>query len=544
MEIFYLPGDNNRIPPTPRVVALGLFDGMHIGHRAVVAEAIRLGEGHCAVYTFSPQTIYTKGAICRVCTATEQNTLLAAMGVTAVFETDFTAVCNLTPAEFVKSILHDLLHATAVTCGFNYRFGKNGEGDATMLIDLCKAFNIDVSIIPAVESDGQTVSSTAIRAALASGDMATARRLLNRGYCLHLPVEQGQHLGRRLGMPTINQVLPTDLASPRYGVYSSCIEIDEKVYYGVTNIGIRPTVGTRQPLAETWIADFTGDLYGKTVKVYPLTYLREEHPFRSLDDLRTQVARDAEIARAQFTANENAPIQAVLFDFDDTLHFRDAAFVIACHKFIARYYPALSAEEHKARVADMIAFDDYGYHRPATYPEYIERYLTKWEKTAYTSVEDALQIFSIDFSSACVPIDGVLDTLKELRRRGYRLGVITNGYSFLQNHKLDFANIRPLMDLTIVSYDEGIHKPRAAIFRRAAARLGLPCEACMYVGDHPVNDIGGARAAGMTAVRIDYGFPAGHPIYDAPVPPEITKIHRFEELLSLPSLSATGILDL
>ncbi len=541
---YRLPTDNHIIPATPRVVALGLFDGIHIGHRAVVAEAIRLGNGHCAVYTFSPQTVHTKGALRRVCTAEEQATVLNSLGVAEVFETDFAAVCDLSPAAFVQNILHDLLHATAVTCGFNYRFGKGGNGDTATLQELCKAFDIAVSVVPPVESDGQAVSSTAIRAALAAGDMSTVRRLLNRGYGFSLPVEQGQQLGRTLGMPTINQMLPTDLALPRFGVYTSGVEIGDKTYIGVTNIGIRPTVGADTPLAETWIADFDGDLYGKTVKVYPLTFLRKERVFATLAELRAQVENDAARARAQFAAHDGMPIRAVLFDFDDTLQSRDEAFGVACHRFITRHYPAISAKEHEARVADMIAFDDFGYHRPTTYPQFIERYLTKWGKISHAGVDEELRVFSLDFAAACRPRPETIHVLRELRRRGYLIGAVTNGFRFLQNHKLGFAGLPPLLDISVVSGDEKIHKPRAAIFRRAATRLGLPCEACLFVGDHPVNDIGGAKAAGMKAVRIDFGFPAGHPIYDDPVPPETVEIRRLEELLDLPSLSATGTLDL
>ncbi len=537
MQTYRLPQDTAVIPATDRVIALGLFDGVHIGHRAVIAEAVRVGSGRCAIFTFSPATLYTKGELHCICSEEEQNALLAAMGVTEVFEADFASVCNLSPAQFVQTVLRDTLHATAITCGFNYHFGKGGIGDTALLKDLCAPLGITVTIVPAVMSDGDTVSSTAIRAALADGDMATARRMLNRAYCLSLPVEQGQHLGRKLGMPTINQPLPTDLALPRFGVYASCVEIDQHTYTGVTNIGIRPTVGAAVPLAETWIADFDGDVYGKTVKVFPLAFLREECAFDSLEKLRNQVARDAVDAHNVFTADEHTPIRAVLFDFDDTLHLRDAAFVTACHRFVTRYYPMLDKAEHDNRVAEMIAFDDFGYRRPLAYPQFIERYLTLWGDAACPSPEDALNAFFCDFATASIPLTGVTDTLRSLRERGYKLGIITNGYTFLQNHKLDFSGLRPLLDITVVSGDEGVHKPDAELFRRTAARLGLPCEACMYVGDYPANDIQGALAANMTAVHIDYGFPANHPIYEAPIPSSVTGISHLEELLKLPDLT-------
>ncbi len=537
MTIYRLPTDADRIPAVGRAVALGLFDGMHIGHRAVVAEAIRAGRGYCAVYTFSPSTLYTKGDLRRVVTDAQQTAILARMGVTEVFETDFAAVCNLTPEQFVEDILQNALHATTVTCGFNYRFGKGGVGDAALLERLCAARGIAVKVVPAVESDGQSVSSTAVRAALADGDMATVRRMLNRAYCLDLPVTQGQHLGRRLGMPTVNQVLPADLALPRFGVYASCIEFDGRVHYGVTNIGVRPTVGADAPLAETWIDGFDGDLYGKTVCVYPVTFLRDERTFASLEDLRAQIERDAADARAVFRGDGDTTIKAVLFDFDDTLHLRDHAFRMACHLFLYKHYPAISEQEHAARYEEMVRFDDYGYHRPMPYAQYIERFLCKWDGVVCDNAAEALQEFFLDFAANSVLLDDAVDTLHELRRRGYRIGVITNGYSFTQDHKLGFAGLRPYIDIVLVEQTEQLGKPHAEIFRRAAARLGVPCEACLFVGDHPINDIGGARAAGIAAVRIDYGFPPHHPIYDQPIPPEVTEIRRLSELLDLPSLT-------
>ncbi len=536
MTVYHLPTDTDRIPAVERAVALGLFDGMHIGHRAVVAEAIRAGRGHCAVYTFSPSTLTTKGDLYRVTTDAQQTAILERMGVTEIFETDFTAVCDLSPEQFVEDILRNTLHATAVTCGFNYRFGKGGIGDAALLEHLCAARGIAVTVVPAVESNGQAVSSTAIRSALADGDMATVTRMMNRGYCFELPVEQGQHLGRRLGMPTVNQILPADLALPRFGVYASCVEINGQVHYGVTNIGVRPTVGADAPLAETWIDGFDGNLYGQTVCVYPVKFLRDERTFDTLEELKAQVEQDAANARAVFHGDGDTSIKAVLFDFDDTLHLRDHAFREACHRFIRRHYPALNDTEHLARYEEMVYFDDYGYHRPLPYPPFIEKFLTQWSDAVCDATENALQEFFLDFAANSVLLDDVADTLRELRRRGYLIGVITNGYSFLQDHKLGFSGLRPLVDITLVDQTEQIAKPHAEIFRRAAARLGVPCEACLFVGDHPINDVSGSRAAGMAAVRVDYGFPPHHPIYDQPIPPEVPEIRQLSELLELPSL--------
>ena len=535
MKIYRLPTDESAVPEHERSVALGLFDGIHIGHRAVIASARLAGHGLCAVYTFSPSTIYTKPDRRLLVSPAERQRILDSMGVSELFETDFSSVCHLTPEAFVQEILQDRLHATAVTCGFNYRFGKGGIGDAELLKRLCAARGIAVTVVPAVTVTDLPVSSTAIRKALDDGDMASARRMLGYGYSLTLPVTHGQHLGGRLGMPTINQILPTDMALPRFGVYASCVQVDGQTLYGVTNIGMRPTVGADAPLAETWLEDYDGDLYGKTVSLWLIQHLRDEQVFASLEELRKQVRADAAYAHALFHHVDG--IRAVLFDFDETLHNWSKAFRQACDKFLRRHYPTLSDEIREQRIADMIAYADYGYDMPCSYAEYVHKYLHSWEPTDSADEAIALNEFLHDFASAVVVSDDVLPTLKELRSRGYLLGIVTNGVSYLQNSKVDYAKLRSYIDLTVVSSDEGVRKPSAELFRRAAARLGVACEACIYVGDNPINDIGGALAAGMIPIRIDLGFPPEHPTYSTPLPAHVTEIHHLSELLTLPSLS-------
>ena len=269
------------IPACPRSVALGVFDGLHPGHRQVILAAMQgIGDdvSRC-VYTFDPATVVTKQIIGRLCAPEEQQQLLTHMGVDELFEVDFATVRHLSPEDFVQKILKEQLGAVKVTCGFNYRFGYKGAGDAATLTRLCADCGITVTVVPEVDVDGQPVNSTTIRQAIADGDMALTRRLMGRPYRLQLPVTEGQRLGRKLGMPTINQVLPTNLCAPKFGVYVSSVQVDNQVYPAVTNIGVRPTVGTDAPLAETYMLGYEGDLYGTTPTVYPLQYLRAEQTF-------------------------------------------------------------------------------------------------------------------------------------------------------------------------------------------------------------------------------------------------------------------------
>lgn len=533
MNIYPLPGDPVPAPDGTRAVALGIFDGLHSGHRAVIAAALAAGDGHCAVCTFAAATLPTKAESGRLCTDSERDTILEQAGVTELFEMDFDAVRPLTPEQFVEQVLVNQLHAGAVSCGYNYRFGHGRSGDAATLQTLCAARSIAVTVLPAVQADDLPVSSTAIRRAVAAGDMRLARRLLSRGFCLRLPVMHGQELGRRLNMPTINQQLPDDLVRPRYGVYASAVEIGDQVYTGVTNIGVRPTVGSDAPLAETWIEGFDGDLYGETVTVYPIEFLRPEQKFPSLDTLHQQVQADAAAAHRLF--RPTGKIRAVLFDFDDTLHPRDEAFRRTVDAFLRRWHPSLPPKERQAWAEDMFVTNGYGYGMRTSFEQYVEQYLSIRPLDNPVSVADATRRFFLDYAASCVLSPDALPTLRWLRRQGLLLGVITNGPSFLQNAKIDFTALRPYLDIVAVGGDEGVQKPQPALFHRVAARLGVAPADCLFVGDHSKNDVLGAREAGMQPVWMDNGHSSDHPCYQTPVPADVPVIHQLRDLQRLPA---------
>lgn len=532
MEHYILPAEQARLPHHPRSVALGLFDGLHIGHRAVIAAALRNGQGKCAVYTFLAGTVTTKPTGQRIFGDEEHRRRMAEAHVQELIEADFSAVRELTPEEFVDTVLVKLLHARAVACGSNYHFGRGGRGDAALLQTLCDQRGIAVTVVPTVECADGPVSSTAIRGALAAGDMATVRRMLGQAYCLRLPVTHGQQLGRRLAMPTVNQLLPEGTALPRFGVYASSVEIGEHTFVGVTNIGKHPTVGASAPLAETWIQDFSEDVYGQTVRVYPVAFLRPEQAFANLSALQQQAALDAQQARALFAPT--GKIRAVLFDFDDTLHLRDKAFTNATEAYVAQYFSEKSSADRARLCREMIALNDYGYRMPCSYSEFIARFLPAgYDKEA---VDTLMGEFFMIFAESCHLLPEAVELLSALHERGFLLGILTNGDSRLQNEKLSLSGVRSLVDITVPAGDEGMEKPHPALFRRLAGRLGVACADCLFVGDNPTTDMEGALGAGMQAVRIDFGHPANHPIYARPLPAGVHEIHRLEELLAFPAL--------
>ena len=523
------------IPAGPRSVALGLFDGLHPAHRQVILSAtMDIDDGtRVSVYTFDYATVTTKAVSGRLCDDQEEAYLLDQLGADELFRVDFSTVQHLSPADFVHKILKEQLGAVKVSCGYNYRFGHRGQGDTALLTRLCAEAGIAVTVVPEIAIDGLPVSSTAIRRYISEGDMAMARRLLGRPYRLRTPVVQGQHLGAKLEFPTINQAFSAGFVLPRFGVYASCVQIGGDTYPAVTNIGMRPTVGADAPLAETHIFGFSGDLYGKTPTVYPLTYLRSEQAFPSLDALKAQVQRDIARTRALFACAEEGDVRAVFFDFDDTLDNRDAAFRVGLSAFLTYYYPSLSQEEVAARREEMFHFQRGHYGQIIHYPDVLAHFLAVWPPEVSTDLSAAYRRMIRAFAAAGRPHPDVYDTLTALRQRGYLIGIITNGTANAQSLKIDHSGLRPYVDLVVLAGEEGIQKPDPRLFRMAAARLGVPPTACLFVGDHPVNDLEGARNAGFRAVRKVWDWDADHPIRHLPASADIPTIRHISQVLTL-----------
>jgi riboflavin kinase/FMN adenylyltransferase len=220
------------------------------------------------------------------------------LGIDQVILEDFERVRDYSPEEFCRKILLETLSAKHVFCGFNFRFGKNGAGDAIFLKEYLEPLGVKVYTQPPVMMDGEPVSSTRIREHLAAGRIEEANRLLGRPYSIRFPVLHGKHLGTRIGFPTVNQAFPEEYVVPKKGVYAVRLFFDGAYYQGVCNVGCRPTVDREGCiLAETHLFDFSGDLYGKTVSVEFFAFLREETRFSSLEKLTEQISKDRETAR-------------------------------------------------------------------------------------------------------------------------------------------------------------------------------------------------------------------------------------------------------
>ena len=287
----------------PTVCALGCFDGVHIGHSRLILEAGKIAaslSALSAVWSFAepPRNYFSTERVPLITTSEEKRKQMQKLGVDIfVSVPPDKEVLSLSAEDFFCEILIKRMNVRHIVCGYNYRFGSGGKGDTSLLKTLCEAHKIGLSVIPEVKIGEMTVSSSEIRKALSDGRISDATAMLGRPYALSAHVSDGQHLGRQLGFPTVNQILSPYKLLPRHGVYVSRIHFDRKQRYGITNIGTRPTVNENTLCAETHIFDFSGDLYGKAITVELLDFLRSEQKFSSLCGLKKQVNED--IAKAK-----------------------------------------------------------------------------------------------------------------------------------------------------------------------------------------------------------------------------------------------------
>lgn len=294
--------DGQALPPGSCCIALGFFDGLHIGHRQVIeaaAAAANAEQLSCCVFTFAFDHHYPEGKAGAqlLLSADIRDRLLEDWGVTHLCCPNFSVIRDLSPEAFVQAVLCQKLGTKRLFCGENYRFGKKAQADVDALRQFGGQYGFTVEVLPLMQSGGAAVSSSRIRALVAEGDMPAAHALLGRPYAIDFEVIHGMRLARKLGAPTINQAMPEGFVVPRFGVYATVATVAGKRYPAVTNVGVKPTVGKDcGVLAETYIMDYAGDLYGKHVFVEFYQFIRSEQRFADIHSLCEQIRRDAKVA--------------------------------------------------------------------------------------------------------------------------------------------------------------------------------------------------------------------------------------------------------
>lgn len=281
-------------------VALGNFDGMHVGHMAV----LRAAKGFeskgliplALLFDEHSLKAITGTAPPMLMTADERNRIIAENGL-KIKTIVFNEIKDLSPQDFVEKILVGRFGARAVCCGYNYRFGKNASGNAQTMKEICDRLGLECRIAGEVDVDSRAASSTEIRKFIESGEIEKANKMLGHPFGFCTRVIDGDKRGRTLGFPTINQELPDGLVLPKFGVYQADVTVDGEHYKGVANIGRRPTVGSEKVLSETYIIDFHKNIYGEYVDIRPVRFIRPERKFSSFDELAKQIKSDAKEVR-------------------------------------------------------------------------------------------------------------------------------------------------------------------------------------------------------------------------------------------------------
>lgn len=289
----------------PSSVALGFFDGVHAGHRAVIGAAVEAArrEGLTPrVFTFRPEGAdasrpVSKSGLTLLQREEQKEAVLEELGVEEVICPPFETFRSMTPEQFVQGFLGETLHARVLVCGFNYHFGRGGRAGVEELRVLCAPLGIQVEALPPVLWQGEVVSSTRIRQCIREGQIEEAAAMLCAPFTLAAEVVHGKGLARTLSWPTINQLFPPDFTIPRRGVYWSQVEIGGRRWNGITNVGIKPTLHETNLTMETYILDYEGDLYGQELSVALLRFLRPESQFESVQALSQRILADIQTVR-------------------------------------------------------------------------------------------------------------------------------------------------------------------------------------------------------------------------------------------------------
>ncbi len=287
----------------PTVVALGNFDSMHLGHQELIKKTVEIAKSMemlSVVFTFDElpvNVIAGKKIVRNVLTKEEKYKEIERFGVDILVNAHFDdEMQGMSPKSFVEDILVSKLNCSVAVCGYNYSFGYMGHGNSQVLASLGEQCGFETEIIEEFTIDNSPVSSTRIRRLLEEGNMEDYAKMTGRWYTVEGKVIEGQHLGNRMGYPTVNLNLSRDMTLPLNGVYVTVIFVDGHNYLGVTNVGNKPTVGDFEKNSETHIFNFKGDLYGKVVKVSFIHFMRAERKFDSIEELESQISKDCENA--------------------------------------------------------------------------------------------------------------------------------------------------------------------------------------------------------------------------------------------------------
>ena len=284
-------------------IALGSFDGIHLGHLTLIKKAVELSKennSYSMVYTFKnhPLSFIKKELVPSLLMDNKSKIeLLKSLNIDISCFINFNReFMNLSPKEFIEMLLNNY-NMKGIIIGFNYRFGYKNLGNIELLKRFSEEYNFSLTVMDAFEYNGEVVSSTRIRDNLSKGKIKEANYMLSRLYSLSGKVEKGRQLGRTIGFPTANIKVEEDYLIPKIGVYYTNVEFEDKIFKGITSIGRNPTVNGKKLTIETYILNFNKNIYGYELKVYFLERIRDEIKFNSLNFLKEQLNKDKNVAK-------------------------------------------------------------------------------------------------------------------------------------------------------------------------------------------------------------------------------------------------------
>ncbi|MCR1898101.1 bifunctional riboflavin kinase/FAD synthetase [Irregularibacter muris] len=303
MELIEQIGDiQNQIQPS--VVALGYFDGIHLGHQELIMAAKKIAvekKIKSVVFTFQshPLSILSPSSAPNLLTSNSKKIeIIESMGIDYMIFPKFTSdIMRTTPEDFVKDILVDKFNTRQVIVGFNHRFGYKGQGTPELLMSLGEKFGFEVTIIKPVQISGKVISSTLIRELIQSGQVEEVIKYLGHHYSIEGKVVHGKGLGKKLFVPTANINVQYNVLLPKLGVYHTMVNYDNTLHHAVTSVGFNPTFEEHPLSIETYILDFDDNLYDKTIEVFFIERIRDEMKFMSLEDLVHQIKTDIDFVR-------------------------------------------------------------------------------------------------------------------------------------------------------------------------------------------------------------------------------------------------------
>jgi len=274
---------------TENAIALGTFDGVHLGHKAVLSIPDKYNK--IAVTFYVPPKFHFLGDKELIFYAHEKASAIMNLGFNEIYMDDFENYKDVSAEDYLE-YLYNEFKPSLISCGFNYRFGKGGKGDRELLKSFCEERNIILNCVDAVEVEGVTISSTTIRELLKNGKVDEANKLTFKPFYIEEEVIKGDKRGRTIGFPTINQKYPEDKVKIKSGVYKTNVVFNNNIYKGITYVGKRPSFETDYIICETYIKDFSGDLYGQIVGIEFIDFLRDEVKFDSAEKLKEQLNKD------------------------------------------------------------------------------------------------------------------------------------------------------------------------------------------------------------------------------------------------------------